>query len=145
MSRIHWVDRGTGTPKDRDEVNKREVCECDGWVCDLDVMGGPPKLSALRNTVTLTRVRTTRLLGSWAVWHWTPCHTLIPIRWREIDYHKKKNYFGRGHLLSHVVRPSMRSLASDPLKYLTTLETRFGLRFCSFWLPVLDSYTSTII
>ncbi len=23
---------GTGTPKDRDEVNKREVCECDG--CD---------------------------------------------------------------------------------------------------------------
>jgi hypothetical protein len=28
MSRIHWVTRGTGTPKDRDEVNKREVCEC---------------------------------------------------------------------------------------------------------------------
>jgi hypothetical protein len=23
-------DWGTGTPKDRDEVNKREVCECDG-------------------------------------------------------------------------------------------------------------------
>ena len=29
-TRIHWVDRGTGTPKDRDEVNRREVCECDG-------------------------------------------------------------------------------------------------------------------
>ncbi len=27
---IHWVGRGTGTPKDIDEVNKREVCECDG-------------------------------------------------------------------------------------------------------------------
>ena len=27
---IHWVGLGTGTPKDRDEVNKREVCECDG-------------------------------------------------------------------------------------------------------------------
>jgi hypothetical protein len=27
---IHWVARGTGTPKDRDEVNKREVFECDG-------------------------------------------------------------------------------------------------------------------
>ncbi len=26
----HWVDRGTGTPKDRDEVNRRDVCECDG-------------------------------------------------------------------------------------------------------------------
>ena len=22
---IHWVGRGTGTPKDRDEVNRREV------------------------------------------------------------------------------------------------------------------------
>jgi hypothetical protein len=30
MSHIHWVDRGTGTPKDRDEVNNREDCECDG-------------------------------------------------------------------------------------------------------------------
>ena len=29
-TRIHWVARGTGTPKDRDEVNKRDVCECDG-------------------------------------------------------------------------------------------------------------------
>jgi hypothetical protein len=28
--RIHWVGLGTGTPKDRDKVNKREVCECDG-------------------------------------------------------------------------------------------------------------------
>ncbi len=30
MTHIHWVDRGTGVPKDRDEVNEREVCECDG-------------------------------------------------------------------------------------------------------------------
>jgi hypothetical protein len=29
MIHIHWVHRGTGTPKDRDEVNKREVGECD--------------------------------------------------------------------------------------------------------------------
>ncbi len=27
---ILWVVRGTGTPKDSDEVNNREVCECDG-------------------------------------------------------------------------------------------------------------------
>jgi hypothetical protein len=25
-----WVAWGTGTPKDRDEVNRREVCECHG-------------------------------------------------------------------------------------------------------------------
>jgi len=30
MPRIHWVARGTGTPKDKDEVNRRDVCECDG-------------------------------------------------------------------------------------------------------------------
>jgi hypothetical protein len=30
--RIHWVGRGTETPKDRDEVKKREVSEYDGYV-----------------------------------------------------------------------------------------------------------------
>ncbi len=30
MSRIHWVTRGTGTSKDKGEVNRREVSECDG-------------------------------------------------------------------------------------------------------------------
>ena len=25
MSRIHWVERGTGTPKDRDEVRGERV------------------------------------------------------------------------------------------------------------------------
>jgi hypothetical protein len=30
MSHIHWIVPGTGTPKDRDEVNKRETSECDG-------------------------------------------------------------------------------------------------------------------
>jgi hypothetical protein len=29
MPHIHWVARRTGIPKDRDEVNRREVCECD--------------------------------------------------------------------------------------------------------------------
>jgi hypothetical protein len=45
--RIHWVPRGTatGTPKDRDEVHKREDCECVRCVCDLDVIGAPSKLS----------------------------------------------------------------------------------------------------
>jgi hypothetical protein len=36
MSYIHWVDRGTGTPKDRDEVNRRDVCECD-WFASVIV------------------------------------------------------------------------------------------------------------
>ena len=27
---LHWVARGTGTTKDRDDVNRRDVCECDG-------------------------------------------------------------------------------------------------------------------
>jgi hypothetical protein len=30
VSRIHWVERGTGAPKDTDEFNSREVCQCDG-------------------------------------------------------------------------------------------------------------------
>jgi hypothetical protein len=53
---IHWVVRGTGTPKDRDEVNRREVCECDGWVCDLGMTGAPTKLSVIRKVATLARM-----------------------------------------------------------------------------------------
>jgi hypothetical protein len=34
---MHWVVRGTGTPEDKDEVNKHSS-ECDGWVCDLDMI-----------------------------------------------------------------------------------------------------------
>ncbi len=36
-----WVPWGTGTPKNRDEVKRREVWECDGWVCDLEVIDTP--------------------------------------------------------------------------------------------------------
>jgi hypothetical protein len=63
MTHIHWVARRTGTPKDRDEVNKREVCECDGRVCDLDVMDSPPKLRVIRKAVSLTRASPTLLLS----------------------------------------------------------------------------------
>ena len=30
LQTLDWVPRGTGTPKKRDEVNRREVDECDG-------------------------------------------------------------------------------------------------------------------
>ena len=48
MGDIHWVARGTGAPKDRDEVNRRKVCECDGCVCVLEVMGAPSRLTFTR-------------------------------------------------------------------------------------------------
>ncbi len=55
---IHWVGLGTGTPKDKDEINKREVCECEGWVWDLDAIDTPPsrlrlirKVAGLDNTL----------------------------------------------------------------------------------------------
>ena len=56
MTRIHWVVRGTGTPKDKDEVNKREVCECDGCVCDLEAIGVPSIFNIIRSAAALTRM-----------------------------------------------------------------------------------------
>ena len=41
MPHMHWVVRGTGTPKDKDEVDQHEACTCDGSVCDLDMMDEP--------------------------------------------------------------------------------------------------------
>ena len=59
MPRIHWVARGTGTPKDKDEVNKREVCECDGCVCDLEAIGSPSIFNVIHSAVVLVRMLTT--------------------------------------------------------------------------------------
>jgi hypothetical protein len=53
---LHWVDRGTGIPKDRDEVNRREVCECDGCVFELDMMSDPSKLNVIRKVTDLARI-----------------------------------------------------------------------------------------
>ena len=50
------VVRGTGTPKDRDEVNRRSVCECEGWVWDLDVIGAPSRFRLIRKTAALVRI-----------------------------------------------------------------------------------------
>jgi hypothetical protein len=53
---MHWVGRGTGTPKDKDEVNKREDCECEGWVWDLDVIDVPSRLRLIRKAAALARI-----------------------------------------------------------------------------------------
>jgi hypothetical protein len=43
MSHIHWVARQNklGIPRDKDEVNKREIHEYDGRVHDPDTMVAP--------------------------------------------------------------------------------------------------------
>jgi len=50
-SQIHWLVGGTGTPKDRHEVNRREVYECGGWVCDCETTGDPSRLRLIRTVV----------------------------------------------------------------------------------------------
>ena len=44
MTRIHWVARQNKleTPEEKDEVNKREVHECDRRARDPDTMVAPP-------------------------------------------------------------------------------------------------------
>ena len=53
---MHWIARGTGTPNDKDEVNKREVCECDGCVCDLEAIGAPSIINVIRSAAALSRM-----------------------------------------------------------------------------------------
>jgi hypothetical protein len=56
MPHRHWVGRGTWTPKDKDEVNRQEVYECEGWVWDLDTIGYPSRLRLIRKSASLTRI-----------------------------------------------------------------------------------------
>jgi hypothetical protein len=46
-------------PKDRDEVNKQGVFECDGWVCDRDTIGVPSIFIVIRSVAALGRMLTT--------------------------------------------------------------------------------------
>ncbi len=62
-SHIHWVTRGTGTPKDRDEVNRRGVSECDGWECDLEVIDVSSIFKLILKTTTLMRMLSTLSLN----------------------------------------------------------------------------------
>jgi hypothetical protein len=41
-----------------DEVNRRDVCECDGLVCVLEVIDTPSTLRLTRRSTTLVRVMT---------------------------------------------------------------------------------------
>ncbi len=69
-SRIHWVPRGTGTPQDRDEVNRRGVSEWD-VVSDLDTTGVSSIFKIRCSTTTFTRIIPRvqgsgfRVQGSW--------------------------------------------------------------------------------
>ncbi len=53
MTRIQLVVWGT---KDRDEVKRREVWGCDGWVCDLEAMGVSSIFKTLRSVASLVRM-----------------------------------------------------------------------------------------
>jgi hypothetical protein len=52
--RMHWVVWRTGTLNNRDEVNWREVCECDGWVCET--IGTPSIFKLIRKVADLVRI-----------------------------------------------------------------------------------------
>jgi hypothetical protein len=64
--------------KNNDEVNRRHVCECDGCVCVLEVIGTPSMLRFRRKAAALARVlptfesttRSTRRDGSGKVHCW---------------------------------------------------------------------------
>ncbi len=57
MSHKHWVARQNKLeiPRDKDEVNKREIHECDGWTHDLGTMVVPLTLKSTHKTQALVR------------------------------------------------------------------------------------------
>ncbi len=57
MSQIHWVERQykLEVPGDKDEVNKREIHECDGRAHDPDTMVAPLTPKTKHKTEPLTR------------------------------------------------------------------------------------------
>jgi hypothetical protein len=48
--------------KIRCKVNRREVCEYDGWVCDLEVIVDPSRLTSIPKDTVLAKIDETRYL-----------------------------------------------------------------------------------
>ena len=68
--------RGTVTPKDIDEVNKREVSECDGCVCDSEAINDPSIFNVIHSSPSLVRMLPTLDLSCeekdvWWKWNWS--------------------------------------------------------------------------
>ena len=57
MSHLHWLTRQNKleTPKDKDEVNKQGIHECDGRAHDPDTMVAPLTPKPKRKAEALTR------------------------------------------------------------------------------------------
>ncbi len=87
MFRPHCVRRGCRYWLSTLSVGgqKRELCECDGWVCDLDVTGAPSIFSVIHSPAALTRMlsifdlsceeNTVHLKWNWSLvdyTRWTP-------------------------------------------------------------------------
>ena len=78
MPRIHWVARQNKleTPKEKDEVNKREVHECDGRARDPDAMVAPLTPKPTRKAEALGRAPPTIASSceenaALRKWHWS--------------------------------------------------------------------------
>jgi hypothetical protein len=61
MPHIHWVTRQNKLEisRDKDEVNKREIHECDGRAHDPDTMVSPLKPKSTRKAEALVRTSST--------------------------------------------------------------------------------------
>ena len=57
MPHIHWVARQNKLeiPRDKDEVNKREIHECDGRAHDPDTVVAPPTPKPTRKAECISR------------------------------------------------------------------------------------------
>jgi hypothetical protein len=54
----HNVEWGKGIPKKRNEDRIREVWECEGWVCESEVIGSTSLLRLIRDDAVWTRIPT---------------------------------------------------------------------------------------
>jgi hypothetical protein len=130
-SQSHTHPSHSQTSRHRDEVNRREVCECDGWVCDLDMMGAPSKLSVIRKPAVSARARSTLFL-SWSEktarrkWNWprSVCASWTPEDTKKIF----KVPYSKNFLLWHcyLFVPEQKSSRS---------YSRFLQNYCSVFVP----------
>ncbi len=76
MTRRHWVGR---VPRDKGEINKREIHECDGWAHDPDTMADPltPKVTLKPETSPGCHRPLTYVVKKTLHWRSDHCHGTV--------------------------------------------------------------------
>jgi hypothetical protein len=136
MSHIHWVARQNKLEisRDKDEVNKWEIHEYDGWSHDPDTMVAPLTPKTTRKTEALSRTPPTIVSCREETRHWGSGHghgTVVrPVFWKLKQKSEVPPWKSRSHVSTQISMRLPPYPNHTPTQWWASARPRVWLRSC---------------